>query len=143
MCDSSPSPATAPRSHLVLFSARTLAMHTSLVHRFPRALVYHVVSNVAEYYKFVPWCVESRVLTQTDQAMRAELAVGFQLFTERYTSQVHMVPGVLVEVRETWMAAPELSPLPHAGTPCDPPATTPCYPCSHRLQLVKPIYLRA
>ena len=47
--------------------------------------------------------------------MRAELAVGFQLFTERYTSQVHMVPGVLVEVCESGMSGPVLTALSQAA----------------------------
>ncbi len=52
--------------------------------------LFDVVSNVAEYHEFVPWCKQSNVLKQTDTKMSAELAVGFSYFSEKYVSEVIM-----------------------------------------------------
>jgi coenzyme Q-binding protein COQ10 len=75
---------------------------------FPMPHVYHVVSSVDEYSSFVPWCVGSSVLQQVRRGgqqgggggggggaledVEAELAVGFQLFSERYVSRVTLDP---------------------------------------------------
>jgi ribosome-associated toxin RatA of RatAB toxin-antitoxin module len=50
--------------------------------------VYDVVSDVSSYNQFVPWCVESTITKQNAANLEAELAVGFQMFKERYTSDV-------------------------------------------------------
>lgn len=69
--------------------------------RFPTSHVYYVVSSVDEYSSFVPWCVGSSVLDKRArgqggrgavQDVEAELAVGFQLFSERYVSRVTLDP---------------------------------------------------
>ena len=64
-----------------------------------------VVADVNQYSTFVPWCVESKV-TKTynaqptaqplEQQFDAELAVGFKMFVERYSSRVVVVPGTSV-----------------------------------------------
>jgi len=74
---------------------------------YPAALVLHVVTDVANYREFVPWCVDSRVLPAADAPPAdvrgaapatttadrhteffGELSVGFKLFAERYVSRV-------------------------------------------------------
>jgi Polyketide cyclase / dehydrase and lipid transport len=68
--------------------------------KFPPQHVYAVVSNVAEYKEFVPWCIDSRVLKhEPPRYMEAELSVGFQFFSERYISRVTMEPETKVSVR--------------------------------------------
>lgn len=56
--------------------------------KFPAHLLYEVVSDVAHYQEFVPWCKGSRVLQESDKSMKAELEVGFQLLAEKYISNV-------------------------------------------------------
>eukprot|EP00197_Chlamydomonas_leiostraca_P009498 CAMPEP_0202860522 /NCGR_PEP_ID=MMETSP1391-20130828/2191_1 /ASSEMBLY_ACC=CAM_ASM_000867 /TAXON_ID=1034604 /ORGANISM="Chlamydomonas leiostraca, Strain SAG 11-49" /LENGTH=247 /DNA_ID=CAMNT_0049539693 /DNA_START=8 /DNA_END=751 /DNA_ORIENTATION=- len=55
---------------------------------------YQVVSDVEQYRHFVPWCQASRVMTRSPDGtkMTAELAVGFQMLKERYTSHVTLQP---------------------------------------------------
>lgn len=67
--------------------------------RFPQTHVYNVVSNVGQYQHFVPWCVDSTVLLQRENYMEAELAVGFNVFAERYVSKVSMEPERMVIAR--------------------------------------------
>ncbi|CAM9197640.1 unnamed protein product [Pylaiella littoralis] len=50
---------------------------------------FDVVADVDNYKKFVPFCVDSRVVKViNDDTMEAEMSVGFKLFTEKYTSRV-------------------------------------------------------
>jgi coenzyme Q-binding protein COQ10 len=70
--------------------------------RYPVSHVYNVVSDVSSYQEFVPWCVDSVVLRRSPSPqtyMEAELAVGFQLFAERYVSRVTLDPGKMVTAR--------------------------------------------
>ncbi|KAK9842587.1 hypothetical protein WJX81_007573 [Elliptochloris bilobata] len=55
--------------------------------------LFTVVADVEHYHEFVPWCQRSEVLVRRDmEYIEAELEVGFKLFVERYTSQVHLEP---------------------------------------------------
>lgn len=48
-----------------------------------------VVSDVGQYKEFLPFCVDSKVVRRvSDKEFEAELAVGFKVFTETYTSRV-------------------------------------------------------
>ncbi len=62
--------------------------HERRLIRYPMEELYEVVADVSKYHEFVPWCKNSKVLEQSDKAMRAELTVGFQLLNERYISNV-------------------------------------------------------
>jgi coenzyme Q-binding protein COQ10 len=63
--------------------------------------MYTLVANVDDYRLFVPWCTESRFVNAAQT--RADLAVGFMAFTERYTSVVTRVPpsSVLARAADT------------------------------------------
>lgn len=67
--------------------------HERRLLRFPAPLLYEVVSDVAHYEKFVPWCKRSTVLSRSPSTMKAELEVGFQMFSERYLSEVALDPN--------------------------------------------------
>lgn len=91
---------------------------------FPQEHVFRVVANVDEYKHFVPWCIDSRVRTRSEDGrnIEADLAAGFQLFSEQYTSRVTLQPftSVIAEasntqlfrkLRNEWGFAP--GPQPH------------------------------
>ena len=63
---------------------------------FSPSKVYDVVAAVESYSEFVPWCVRSSIIRQQPNYLEAELEVGFQIFTERYTSKVTLQPKVRV-----------------------------------------------
>ena len=76
--------------------------------RFPPEHVFSVVSNVARYSKFVPWCTGSRIQKGpnairdsegrvTEINLDAQLAIGFQFLSEKYTSRVKMFPYRYIE----------------------------------------------
>ncbi len=57
--------------------------------KHPSEHVFNVVANVNDYKLFVPWCKDSRVLVRhNSNAFDAELNVGFEMFTEKYVSNV-------------------------------------------------------
>jgi ribosome-associated toxin RatA of RatAB toxin-antitoxin module len=49
--------------------------------------MFAVVTAVEHYHKFVPWCQRSKILVRNKDHtyLEAELEVGFQVFSERYT----------------------------------------------------------
>lgn len=61
--------------------------------------LYRVVEDVSSYSQFVPWCTSSRVMQRIDDVhFAAELGVGFNLLSERYTSLVTAEPFKSVTV---------------------------------------------
>lgn len=91
--------------------------------KFPARHVFAVVANVDDYRHFVPWCIDSKVRTRdaSGNVMLADLAAGFQLFSERYTSRVVLRPwtSVIAEASDTqlfrklrneWSFAPGTAP---------------------------------
>lgn len=87
--------------------------------------LYEVVSQVQHYHQFVPWCVGSNVLRRSpdNSYLEAELQIGFQMISERYTSRVklqapHLVTSSVANsalfhhLESTWRLAP--GPSPHS-----------------------------
>jgi len=60
--------------------------------------VYDVVTDVDEYKYFVPWCTDSKVITEKNGQFKAELGVGFKMLKEHYTSLVTVKPEEAVKV---------------------------------------------
>lgn len=51
--------------------------------------MFDLVSDVARYSEFLPWCVASRInRRESDTVFYADLVVGYKLFRERFTSKV-------------------------------------------------------
>ncbi|KAE9022415.1 hypothetical protein PR003_g11859 [Phytophthora rubi] len=62
--------------------------------------MFDVVADVDSYSEFLPFCVESRVLRRpNDNVMEAALRVGFNIFTESYTSRVLMIRPSKIAVK--------------------------------------------
>jgi coenzyme Q-binding protein COQ10 len=52
--------------------------------------VFDLVADVEAYPEFLPWCVATRVLSRSETAMRADMAVGYKGIQERYTSDIRL-----------------------------------------------------
>ena len=63
--------------------------------------MYDLVVDVEKYPDFLPWCVASRVKSQAETRMVADLMVGFKVFRERYTSNITMTPKTHVLVEQS------------------------------------------
>ena len=56
-------------------------------------VMYRVVADVAHYPDFLPWVTALRMLPPQDDALVAEMLVGFGPFRERYTSRIVLDPA--------------------------------------------------
>lgn len=59
--------------------------------------MFEVVSDVANYYKFVPYVKKSNVHSKFSNGFKADLIVGFPPINEDYTSTVTLDPPTLVK----------------------------------------------
>lgn len=81
--------------------------------------MYAVVSDVGNYYKFVPFCKRSHILTESPEFLKADLIIGFPPILESYTSNVTLVKPKMVRaicvdgklfnhLNTTWKFSPAL-----------------------------------
>lgn len=50
--------------------------------------LFDLVADVAQYPRFLPWCVGARIRSRTQAEMLADLTIGFGPFRESFTSRV-------------------------------------------------------
>ena len=56
-------------------------------------VMFRIVADVERYPEFLPWVIALRVLSREENALTAEMAVGYGPFRERYTSKVRLDPA--------------------------------------------------
>jgi coenzyme Q-binding protein COQ10 len=61
--------------------------------------MYELVADVAQYPKFLPWCVGARIRSKTETEIVCDLTIGFGPFRESFTSRVALERPGLVQVR--------------------------------------------
>ena len=60
--------------------------------------MYDLVADVGRYPEFLPWCVAARVRKSDETEMTADLAIGFKIYRERFTSHIKKRKPDFVEV---------------------------------------------
>ena len=66
--------------------------------------MFDLVADVAQYPKFLPWCVGSRIRSRQENLLIADLTIGFGPFRESFTSRVTLQkPG---EIRVSYENGP-------------------------------------
>lgn len=78
--------------------------------------MFDLVADVARYPEFLPWVIATRVRSDTDTEMVADMVVGFKSLREKFTSRVakdrpreidvHYVDGPLRDLDNTWIFRP-------------------------------------
>jgi coenzyme Q-binding protein COQ10 len=78
--------------------------------------LFAVVADIKDYPSFVPWCSGARILRADQQAIIADLVIGFGPFQESFRSQVtldpprqlkvHAIEGPLEHLTNTWTFMP-------------------------------------
>mmetsp|Transcript_22125 Transcript_22125/g.44555 ORF Transcript_22125/g.44555 Transcript_22125/m.44555 type:complete len:186 (+) Transcript_22125:40-597(+) len=90
----------------------------------PINTLYNVVSDVDRYNEFVPWCKESNVISRSGKNITAELVVGFNIFTEKYTSKIETNEPNLVSAVSTETNLFEYLKTEWKFTPASDPSST-------------------
>lgn len=60
---------------------------------FSQQQLFDLVADVEHYPEFLPWCVAARVRRREGNRVIADLAIGFRMFRERFTTEVTLTPG--------------------------------------------------
>lgn len=87
--------------------------------------MFDLVADVGNYAEFLPWVIATRVRSDADTEMTADMVVGFKSLREKFTSrvekdrprriQVHYVDGPMRDLDNIW----RFSPLPDGGCEID------------------------
>ncbi|WP_271438706.1 type II toxin-antitoxin system RatA family toxin [Pontixanthobacter luteolus] len=78
--------------------------------------MFDLVADVARYPEFLPWVVATRVRSDSESEMIADMVVGFKSIREKFTSKVmkhrplsitvHYVDGPLRDLDNSWQFTP-------------------------------------
>ena len=79
--------------------------------------MFDLVADVKRYQEFLPWVAATRICSDSDTAMVADLVVGFRSLKETFTSRVNKhrpnditidyVEGPLKHLHNTWKFTPD------------------------------------
>ena len=79
--------------------------------------MFDLVADVGRYDEFLPWVVATRVRSESDTELVADMLVGFKAIREKFTSRVtkdrprqidvHYVDGPLRDLDNSWTFSPE------------------------------------
>eukprot|EP00163_Fabomonas_tropica_P008328 TRINITY_DN17936_c0_g1_i1.p1 TRINITY_DN17936_c0_g1~~TRINITY_DN17936_c0_g1_i1.p1 ORF type:complete len:229 (+),score=23.46 TRINITY_DN17936_c0_g1_i1:107-793(+) len=76
-----------------------LKHHERKITSVPAPVLFNVILDVDSYKQFLPWCLESKVLSRKGNTMKAELKVGFGPFTEHYVSDITFIEPKKIDVK--------------------------------------------
>ncbi len=78
--------------------------------------MFDLVADVSRYGEFLPWVIATRVKSDSDTEMVADMLIGFSALREKFTSrvtklrptllQVHYVDGPLKDLQNDWAFRP-------------------------------------
>lgn len=74
-------------------------VHRSVLIWYSAEEMFKLVTDVAEYPKFLPWCDRASVLEQDEHGMRAEIGISFGGIRQSFTTRNEHVPGRKVAMR--------------------------------------------
>ena len=52
--------------------------------------MFDLVSDIARYPEFLPWCNSTRIIRKEGDMVLAELTIGYKMFREKFTSRVYL-----------------------------------------------------
>jgi len=61
--------------------------------------LFDLVADVDRYSEFLPWCVASRVNSRKGDVIHADLVIGFNMFREKFTSEVTLTAPERIDVK--------------------------------------------
>ncbi|MSO92098.1 MAG: type II toxin-antitoxin system RatA family toxin [Rhodospirillales bacterium] len=60
--------------------------------------MFKLVADVERYPEFLPWCVGTRIRKREGNSIMADMAVGYRMFRERFTSRVDLAYPKRIDV---------------------------------------------
>lgn len=69
------------------------SVHKSVLIWYSAPEMYALVTDVASYPDFLPWCSHARVLEQGEEGMTAEVGIAFKGVRQSFTTRNEHVPG--------------------------------------------------
>src|SRR5579859_4642964 len=60
--------------------------------------LFDLVADIERYPEFLPWCVGARIRERNGDCIKADLAIGFKMYRERFTSVVTLEPPSRIHV---------------------------------------------
>ena len=92
------------------------SVHKSVLIWYSAAEMYALVTDVACYPEFLPWCSHARVLAETESGMTAEVGIAFKGVTQSFTTRnehtldrevrLHLVDGPFSRLEGDWVFTP-------------------------------------
>ena len=61
--------------------------------------MFDLVADVARYPEFLPWVIATRVKSESETKLRADMLVGFKAIREKFTSEVTKDRPAAIDVR--------------------------------------------
>lgn len=74
-------------------------VHRSVLIWYSADEMFGLVTDVAHYPKFLPWCDRATVVEQDERGMRAEIGISFGGIRQSFTTRNDHVPGRKVTMR--------------------------------------------
>jgi len=74
-------------------------VHRSVLIWYSADEMFRLVTDVAQYPKFLPWCDRAKVLEQDEHGMRAEIGISFGGIRQGFTTRNDHVAGRKVSMR--------------------------------------------
>lgn len=74
-------------------------VHRSVLIWYSAEEMFRLVTDVAQYPKFLPWCDRAKVLEQDEHGMRAEIGISFGGIRQSFTTRNDHVAGRKVSMR--------------------------------------------
>ena len=78
--------------------------------------LFDLVAGIERYPEFLPWCKGARILERNEDAIKADLIIGYKMFQEKFTSfvtlnrpkaiSVQYMSGPLSRLTNEWQFAP-------------------------------------
>ena len=92
------------------------SVHKSVLIWYSAAEMYALVTDVARYPEFLPWCSHARVLAETESGMTAEVGIAFKGVKQGFTTRnehvpdrevrLHLVDGPFSRLEGDWRFTP-------------------------------------
>jgi ribosome-associated toxin RatA of RatAB toxin-antitoxin module len=96
------------------------SLHKSVLIWYSPTQMFDVVTDVARYHEFLPWCHESRVIEQSDHGMKASIGMQLAGFKQTFTThnqhmtkadgglavQMELLDGPFSKLAGTWSFDP-------------------------------------